>query len=146
MKKKQLEPVDVEALLQEHGFKITTLRTTLLTILSESSRPLPVATLIKKTKRLAADPATIYRAMNSFVDEGIVNAITLSDRTNFYELVRKSHSHHIVCMSCNTIESLPFCIRGLEQNAQSKSKLFKLITAHTLSFLGTCKKCARTVR
>lgn len=147
MKKKQLEESDVVALLREHDFKATPLRIALILALAESSKPLSVQQLARKTRKLNADIATIYRALEAFSLEEIVRPLTLTESGQVYELIReKNHEHHIVCMVCNAIESIPFCVRGIELNAQSKSKLFRNISSHTISFLGTCKKCARAVR
>ncbi|MEO5645888.1 MAG: transcriptional repressor [Candidatus Paceibacterota bacterium] len=145
--KKQLQPVDAETLLQEHEFKKTPLRIMLLEVLSLSLSPLPVAKLIRKTKKLAADPATIYRALNAFVEAGIVNALTVDKTKVLYELVQEeSHKHHIVCDSCNAVESIPFCVKTIDQQAVKLSRQFNRVHSHQLAFVGTCRKCIRALR
>ncbi len=145
MTKKQ-ELIDTPEMLREHGFRVTDLRVALLNVLAEHSKPLTAGILIKKVKRLKADTATIYRALQAFVEVELVRQLNLQDRTATYELVREHHSHHIICNSCTQIEAIPFCVRSIEINAHAKSKLFKTISAHTISFSGTCKKCAKAVR
>ncbi len=145
--KKQLQPIDAEALLQEHGFKKTPLRIMLLEVLSLSPIPLAVKTLQRKTKKVGADPSTMYRALNAFIEAEIVQAITVDKTKVLYELVQtKNHMHHIVCDSCNTVESIPFCVKNIDQQAINMSRLFKKIYSHQLAFVGTCRKCLRTVR
>jgi Fe2+ or Zn2+ uptake regulation protein len=145
--KKQLQPIDAEALLEEYGFKKTALRILLLEVLSLSPMPLPVAKLQRKTKKVGADPATIYRALNAFVEAGIVNELTVDKTKSLYELsASKAHVHHIVCSSCNTVESIPFCIKSIEQQVIKMSRQFKKIYDHQMSFTGTCRKCLRAVR
>jgi Fur family ferric uptake transcriptional regulator len=145
--KKQLQPIDAEALLMAHDFKKTPLRIMLLEVLSLSSIPLPVKVLQRKTKKVGADPATMYRALNAFVEADIVTALTVDKAKVLYELNRpQSHVHHIVCDSCNTVETIPFCVRSIDQQAINMSRLFKKIYSHQLAFVGTCRKCLRTVR
>ncbi|MDB5254881.1 MAG: ferric uptake regulator, Fur family [Candidatus Nomurabacteria bacterium] len=145
--KKQLQPIDAEALLVEHEFKKTPLRIMLLETLSLSPSPLPVLKLQRKLKKLAADPATIYRALNAFVEAGIVNALTVDKTKVMYELVQeKNHLHHIVCNSCSAVESIPFCVKTIDQQAVKLSRQFNKIHSHQLAFVGTCRKCVRALR
>jgi Fe2+ or Zn2+ uptake regulation protein len=145
--KKQLQPIDAEALLVEHEFKKTPLRIMLLETLSLSPAPLPVSKLQRKLKKLAADPATIYRALNAFVEAGIVNALTVDKTKVLYELVQeKNHLHHIVCDSCNAVESIPFCVKTIDQQAVKLSRQFNKVHSHQLAFVGTCRKCIRALR
>jgi len=143
---KRQEPYDAAETLRESGFKVTDLRVALLTVLSEHSKPLSAAMLVKKVRKLHADTATICRALQAFVEAELIRPLSLTDRITSYEIIRKDHRHHVVCQYCNQIEAIPFCVRGIEANAQAKSKLFKNISAHTISFSGTCKKCAKAVR
>ena len=145
--KKQMQPVDIEALLSDNGFKKTPLRLLLLEVLSLSSTPLSVSLLKRKTKKVGADPATIYRALNAFAEAGIVNELGVDKTKALYELVRsKTHLHHIMCDSCNTVESIPFCVKSLDLQAIKQSRQFKKIHHHQLAFVGTCRKCLRAVR
>jgi len=138
--------IDTETLLHDHGFKVTPLRTMLLEKLSASSTPLTVPVIIRKVKTARADAATIYRALNAFTDAGILTTHTLHKDKLSYSFATKDHGHHIVCGKCKTIESISFCVRGINTSAVLKSKLFKKISGHNLSFLGTCRKCVRAVR
>lgn len=143
---KKAIPIDAEALLRDSGFKATALRILLLEKLSVSSTPLTVPAIIRKVKTAHADTASVYRALNALTDAGILSAHTLHKDKLSYSLVRGEHGHHIVCTQCKTIESIPFCVRGINTSAALKSKLFRKISAHTLSFSGTCRKCVRAVR
>lgn len=138
--------IDAQALLHENGFKATPLRLLLLEKLSASPTPLTVPIIIRKVKTARADTATIYRALNAFTTAGILIAHNLHKDKLSYSFTTNEHGHHIVCKKCKTIESISFCVRGINISAVAKSKLFKKISGHTLSFIGTCRKCTRTVR
>ncbi|HTH93104.1 MAG TPA: Fur family transcriptional regulator [Candidatus Paceibacterota bacterium] len=145
--KKQMQPIDVESLLQDNGFKRTPLRIALLEALANSSAPLSVAQLVRKTKKLGADTATLYRALNAFEEEGLVHALNVDKTKVLYEIVRpKTHLHHIMCDSCNAVESVAFCVKSLNQQVVKQSRQFKKIHSHQLAFVGTCRKCLRAVR
>ncbi len=142
-----MQPIDAEGTLEEHGFKKTPLRLLLLEVLSASAIPLSVATLKRKTRKVGADTVTIYRALHAFVEADIVTALSVDAAKALYELNRpQSHVHHIVCDSCNAVESIPFCVKSIDQQAVKQSRQFKKIHAHQLAFTGTCRKCARAVR
>jgi len=144
MKKAML--IDVETILHDNGFKVTPLRALLLEKLSQSPVPLTVPVIIRKVKTARADTATIYRALNAFTDAGLLVSHPLHKDKLSYSFVNGEHGHHIMCKKCKTIESISFCVRGLNTSAALKSKLFKKISGHNLSFMGTCRKCTRAVR
>jgi Fe2+ or Zn2+ uptake regulation protein len=142
---KKSTPIDPEALLMEHGFKRTPLRLALLLVLSQSTKPLTVTELVKKTKKVGADTATLYRALGAFVEAGIIHPLALQKDKVSYQMAN-SHAHHIMCTDCGTIETVPFCVRDIAKKAAQTSKLFKIINEHRLEFFGTCRKCVRAVR
>lgn len=145
--KKQLQPIDAEAVLEEHSFKKTPLRLMLLEVLSLSSIPLPVTVLKRKTKKLGVDVGTIYRALHAFVEAEIVTELNVDKTKVLYELNRpQSHVHHIVCDSCNAVESIAFCVKSLDLQVVKQSRQFKKVHSHQLAFVGTCRKCLRAVR
>jgi Fur family transcriptional regulator, ferric uptake regulator len=138
---------DAPEVLQDAGFKVTPLRVLLLEVLHDAPKPLPVSVLVRKTKRVGADSATVYRALSAFVEKGIVKCLSLEkDKTSYEYILGKGHVHHVVCDSCGTIESISFCMRNIHASAAAKSKQFKLIKEHSLEFFGTCRKCVRAVR
>lgn len=142
--KKEFIPEEV---LHEHDLKSTPLRIALLSYLAEHRKPVSIAMIAKKVKKLKADLASIYRALHAFTEKGIVQELQLSRECRSYELVEdRGHKHHIVCKKCNIIEPIDFCVRGIEQNVKEKSRLFNRISEHNLSFIGTCRKCVRAVR
>ncbi len=142
-----MQPIDAEGLLHEHGFKKTPLRIALLEALSLSTVPLSVAKFERKTKKVGADTATLYRALSAFAEAGIITELTVDKTKVMYEFNRpKSHLHHIVCDTCNTVESVTFCVKSLDKQVVEYSKQFKKIHGHKLAFMGTCRKCLRAVR
>ncbi len=143
---KKTTVIDTESVLHDHGFKATPLRALLLEKLYQSAVPLTVPVIIRKVKTARADAATVYRALRALTEAGILSAHTLHKDKVSYSFTRSEHGHHIVCTTCTAVETIPFCVRGINTSAVAKSKLFKKISGHSLSFMGTCRKCVRAVR
>lgn len=138
--------IDAAVVLRERNLKITPMRVTLIETLALQKTPCSVSALQKTLKKIHPDTVTLYRTLETFTTSGIV-ARSYVDGVAVYDLsVGKNHNHHIVCTDCGTIESIPFCIKNITTGAIKKSKLFRSIQNHTLSFSGTCKKCTRAVR
>lgn len=143
---KNLSNDEITEILHEAELKATPLRILIIEKIFSSTFPLTTGEIIKKVKRLKADDTSIYRALKSFCEKGILESHQIHKDKISYSIKEKSHKHHIVCQKCNTVESIDFCMKSLDKNAASKSKLFKKILGHNLSFLGTCRKCSRSVR
>lgn len=138
---------DARDILHENELKATPIRVALLEILNESKTPQTIDSLQKLLKKQGGDIATLYRALATFSEIGITKKLPLEDGVYSYELSKgKHHNHHVICGSCGIIESIPFCIKNISISAIKKSKVFRVIENHTLSFSGTCKKCVRGVR
>jgi Fe2+ or Zn2+ uptake regulation protein len=119
----------------------------LLEALLAAPSPLSVAQLVRKTRKVGADTATIYRALHAFEEMSLVTALTVDKTKVLYELsYAKTHLHHIVCDSCSAVESIPFCVKSLDQQVLRQSRQFKKVHSHQLAFVGTCRKCLRAVR
>lgn len=144
MKKYSID--DIEQLLHENDLKITPIRVFLLEILISSTTPLTTAEIAKMAKKSKASLSTIYRALHDFVEMRLVDRHILQGETVSYTFHTKTHKHYIVCNKCAAIEPIAFCMRSIHTNAALKSKLFKKISGHALSFVGTCRKCTRSVR
>jgi Fe2+ or Zn2+ uptake regulation protein len=142
-KSKIIDPVE---LLREAGFKSTPVRRAILLALAAATSPLSALELKKKVRSTKADAVTIYRALDAFLQSGLVRSIHLTKGTTSYELAHPEHVHHIICMQCKCVEAVPFCVRGMAKSALKFSRRFKNISDHVLSFSGTCKNCARAVR
>lgn len=130
--------IDFPTLLRNHELKVTPLRIKMLEALSASTAPLSVESLQKKL-RGKGNMVTLYRALASFEEVGLVHGLTLKNAVH-YQLALE-HQHHIICNECGTVETIPFCIEKIERGALKKSKKFKSIADHSLEFFGTCRKC-----
>ncbi len=134
---KKSTTIDAQVLLTKHGLKKTPLRMKLLEAIATTSSPLSVEELSRKL-RGKGNVVTLYRALAAFLEAGIVDCVTIGGSAR-YQLA--AHEHHLVCESCGVIESIDFCISGIEKKALLKSKRFKKLGRHSLEFFGICRKC-----
>lgn len=143
---KKYSEEQAEHILRENELKITPIRTALIISLSENKIPLTIQEIAKSIKKTKANTSTIYRALTDFAENKIIERHLIYGDKISYTLKTKNHKHYIVCSKCKTIEPIAFCVRGINNNAVSKSKMFKKISGHAMSFMGTCRKCTRSVR
>jgi len=83
---------------------------------------------------------TVYRALQSLVDDKIVDLLRREDGEAIYRLCGDNHRHHLVCKSCgDTVE-----IEGgaIEKWAKSVAEEhgFREV-GHSAEIYGLCKKC-----
>jgi Fur family ferric uptake transcriptional regulator len=128
--------------LREVNLKATPARLAVLKILEETKSPLDVATIKAELKKggINADPATVFRMMNSFSDKGIVREVNLQESKLRYEHTSRESHHHFICESCGSIIDISDCkIDELQRTIQQKKGL--LIKRHSLEFFGLCQDC-----
>ena len=133
--------------LRSHGFRVTTTRTTLLTLLAKADAPQTVNDL-QGIWPVAPQPnhTTLYRALCDLAAAGIITRTDLNTGIAHYEFTPdRPHHHHIVCTNCGYIEELNDCTpEPLETTVCSAARSFTTITDHTLEFFGVCTTCARS--
>lgn len=139
---KSKDTLACEALLQEHGYRLTPGRVALLMFLKSSKKPLS-ARDIQKQLTHTMDKVTLYRALEDFATSKIVAKINLQDTATYYEFLHEDHHHHhIVCEKCGRIEDIENCNQtNLQKEVLKHSKSFTAINSHSLEFFGICKAC-----
>jgi Fur family ferric uptake transcriptional regulator len=84
--------------------------------------------------------ATIYRALEVFVADGLVRRSEFGDGGAVYEIAQDHRHHHVVCTSCGVVvhvhdEAVQDAVLRVEKESQ-----FALADAE-LTFYGTCRSC-----
>jgi len=130
------------ALLKVHGLRVTAAREAIIEALAAAHDPLSIEALLTRLPKKAADQATVYRTLESFMEKGIVRQVVLSPERALYELAGDDH-HHIVCVRCGRIEHIELkdCAH-FEKDALKASAQFKTIERHALELYGLCTTCA----
>jgi Fur family ferric uptake transcriptional regulator len=131
-----------EAILLEHGYRLTPGRIALLMFLKSKKVPL-TATDIQNQLSHMLDKVTLYRALEDFVSSKIIAKVNLNNQASYYEFIHHDHHHHhIICEKCGKIEDIENCNQvEVQKEVIRSSKYFTTITSHSLEFFGVCNKC-----
>ncbi len=135
--------VNYKSLLKDKGIKITAHKLSVLEVLVQN-RHVDANAILEKLhkKHNEISLATVYRILNFFESEGIVDKLNFSNGQAIYELSlpESEHHDHLICTSCGKIEE--FHNEQIEelQLQIAKFKEFK-VTTHTLNIYGICKLC-----
>ena len=83
---------------------------------------------------------TVYRSLQSLVNDKIVDVLRRDDGEAIYRLCGETHHHHLVCKSCGeTVEIEGGAIEKWALNV-AKEHGFREV-GHTAEIFGLCSKC-----
>jgi Fur family transcriptional regulator, ferric uptake regulator len=82
--------------------------------------------------------ATVYRTIDLLRRNGTVRRLPGDEPT--YIRCRPGHHHHLVCLSCGSVEETELC--AAPAPAELKKKHGFEIEGHELDIYGTCARCA----
>lgn len=91
----------------------------------------------KRSPRLGL--ATTYRTVELLRRSGSVRALSSEDR-RVYVRCGPEHHHHLVCISCGSIEDTAEC--PLPSSAEFERRYGFSPQSHELEIYGTCRSCA----
>lgn len=122
------------------GLKNTPSRLAVLSVLKEKNNPLDVLQIFELTKD-KTDLATVYRTLETFLNNGLINRLEFGEGKYRYEIKRKDH-HHLICRACERIEDVEDKFMNKWENEIKAERGF-LVSNHSLEFFGLCKLCQR---
>lgn len=132
-----------ESTLRSQGYRITPIRTAILSRFTSREAPLSAIDIKNALRRegIPLNKTTVYRELSSLKKVGIIKEIILGDRTRRYEMADGDHHHHLVCVRCKNVEDVPLK-EDLDNEEYwiSRFKHFK-VQSHSLEFFGVCAKC-----
>ena len=131
-------------LLKERRLKATPIRLALLHVLEAMHEPLGIHELIDQLpKGIKADKVTVYRAIEAFIETGLVRQVNMRHGHTDYEFALVPDHHHLVCTSCGRMEEFEECdIEHISKTVLRKHPNFVSIQDHALELFGLCKKCS----
>jgi len=96
------------------------------------------AAKLQKNLGGALNLATLYRALDALVVDGVVRRVDFRHGHAHYELAaERAHHHHLACTGCGAIEDVDCTLRP----RLKKSSVFAAITDHAMEYFGLCKAC-----
>ena len=89
--------------------------------------------------------ATVYRALQALVDDGLVDVLRSEVGEAAYRRCSPVHHHHLVCRSCGrTVEVEGPAVESWAGRVAAKNGFVDV--SHTLEIFGTCPQCATKAR
>lgn len=126
--------------LRAHQHRVTEPRKAILTILTHEHGPFTIEEIHQRIETTGCDLVTVYRCIAAMEEINLVRRCDFGDGCYRYEFnTGEHHHHHIICRSCQHVETLDFCVAdGLERMARQLG--YSNVT-HTLEIFGICKEC-----
>lgn len=118
-------------------FRPTKARSAIFEMLSHAKYPVSADEI---QKQVAADPVTVYRILDLFVNKQIAKRLEMGEGKFRYELANRAHHHHAICTNCGAMQDVDHITEtDLDTVAAKKTKY--TITSHALEFFGLCPRC-----
>ena len=124
--------------LGEQGYRSTSPRKAIAVAIAKLPHHFTAEELRQKLPRVGR--ATIYRSLKLLVDSGVICRVLLEDGNLHYQLSRRGHHHHLLCVHCGVSEDLAGCDILDQLREVSVAHGFEL-SGHWLEVYGRCKTC-----
>jgi Fe2+ or Zn2+ uptake regulation protein len=136
------EKIDYIAVLHQHGHRMTPQRQAILDGLCAVGEHASFNQIFYQARQLDAflDPSTVYRALELFVDLGLVVSAKNMVGEEVYEIAHTSPHHHAICRECGLeIKIDNAIVRQFFNQVQTKHDL--IIDMDHLIVYGHCPQC-----
>ena len=132
--------------LSNPSVKLTDLRSTVLGIFIESNTPLSAYEVLDQLKKLrdSAEPPTVYRVIQYFIDKNIIHRIDSEQKYTLCSHIACGHTHHATSMLVCGV-----CHQTTETNNEPSAKaLLKIAKQQNFQLVdgpvelkGVCENC-----
>ncbi len=108
-------------------------------VFAEYDRPLSASEVLELAQRdvPGMGAATVYRALGSLLEEGLLATVILPGQAPRYEAAGKAHHHHFHCRVCGRVFELEGCLSGLQSLVPSGFR----VEGHDIVLSGLCPGC-----
>jgi Fur family ferric uptake transcriptional regulator len=110
-------------------------------VIDGAERPLSVEELLaaasKQVEGLGV--ATVYRTVNAFLGDGVIEAVEIPGEPVRYERSNKGHHHHFHCEKCLRVFDIAGCMENLKTLVPPKFR----VKEHDVTLYGICAACAK---
>lgn len=84
--------------------------------------------------------ATVYRAVDLLLDQGLLDRVPFADGTHRYRVCGDAHHHHLTCTECQRVVEVSECLPPELLAAITATTDFS-IEGHSLELFGRCPAC-----
>lgn len=136
-----------EHLCVVRGVQLTPIRHQVLELIWESHKAVKAYELLDRIKPLmdAAKPATIYRALDFLIEQGLIHRV--ESLNAFVGCSCSAHQHEqllLICNNCQEVEerSAPEVMQALSQEIKQAGFI---VHSKAIEIHGVCEKCVETM-
>lgn len=135
---------DWKKIVKKSGKRMTPIRQALFEIFAQSTKPFSLDDIEKilHTSGMRPDFTTLWRQIEFFLQEGILERVDIPGRKLFFEK-KEYHHHHFMCSSCGINRCLKEeGIHGaIEKIISFVEKEGMNVDSHYFSLKGKCQAC-----
>jgi Fur family transcriptional regulator, ferric uptake regulator len=134
---------EVEAVLVQHGYRLTQPRGTVVEAVLQRTHPFTAEQLVADVRTADGGTigrATIYRTLEILASVDVLTRLIQADGHPAYICDSLGHRHHIVCSDCGTAVAFTFCPVEELVPALVRDTSFE-IHDHLLEVFGVCPSC-----
>ena len=128
--------------LEQAGIRVTEPRRAVAGLIANRDGHFTAADLVAQSRRqrLAIGRATIFRALDLFVDLHLVERLDLPSGEHAYVACEPAHHHHVVCSRCGrSVEVEDFGMSDVTREVARRTGF--RIERHRLELFGVCPDC-----
>ncbi|HAS74389.1 MAG TPA: transcriptional repressor [Clostridiales bacterium UBA8960] len=137
---------DIKQIFKSKGIKNTRQRQRVYEYLIACQQPVTADAIYMDLARESAGDetlnlSTVYRILDIFLKQKLIIKSNLTnDNKSTFELNKREHRHHLVCVKCNLVTPITGCpLKGYDQML-SQSTHYEILE-HKLEVFGVCPKC-----
>jgi Fur family ferric uptake transcriptional regulator len=125
--------------LEEQGYRVTPSRLAVVAAVLDLSGHFSVDDILSRVPDVGR--ATVFRTMRLLSEMGVLCRVLLDDGSLRYRVShRQDHHHHLVCVSCASVQELDACIDPEVLSDLARTTGYE-IEGHWLEFFGRCTAC-----
>lgn len=124
--------------LEALGYRLTAERQAVLEWVLTTKEPFTAEEIVRRLHGVGR--ATVFRTLKLLLEMEVVCRIIREDGGILYQLSRRGHHHHLICVSCGHIQDFSVCAvpQIVSELAQRTNYT---IEGHRLEIYGRCGAC-----
>ena len=133
--------MEIEKFLKDKNIKITKGRITIYNILKKNNASINADYIYEECKKkgIRLNLSTVYRTIEIFEENKIIDKISLGDGKFSYAIKKNEHKHMLKCNMCKKEIEIPCPMRSITELVQNQTGF--MLTEHQLVMKGVCEDC-----
>ena len=136
--------MDIQNILKDKNMKVTKARIKTLMILMQKKEGMTAEEIfdICREDNININLSNLYRTLDSFYDNSIIDKYLLEDGVASYKLHKANRKHLLECDICHKEVEMPCPIGQIEELIKRQTGF--TLTEHNIEIKGICEACKKT--